>query len=93
MSITRSQLNLGPPQLTRKWLLNRSSARAHLDQQKQLQDQVQMFREWFEQHILLNPKDTTGSREGDTIIVIPDVSFHQKGHILGFSGRMLAFEE
>ncbi|KAJ4381972.1 hypothetical protein N0V85_008609 [Neurospora sp. IMI 360204] len=62
-----------------------SSARAHAKQHKQLQEQVKIFRDWFEQHILK-------SNVADTIIVIPDVSFHQ-GHILGFLGRMVTFED
>ncbi|KAK1780267.1 amidase signature domain-containing protein [Copromyces sp. CBS 386.78] len=68
-----------------------SSARAHEKQHKQLQDQVKTFRDWFEQHILTSKSEDTG--EGDTIIVIPDVSFHPKGHITGFFGRMLGFED
>ncbi|KAK3948138.1 amidase signature domain-containing protein [Pseudoneurospora amorphoporcata] len=68
-----------------------SSARAHEKQHKHLQDQVKTFRDWFEQHILKSKSEDT--EEGDTIIVIPDVSFHPKEHITGFFGRMLGFED
>ncbi|KAK3391819.1 amidase signature domain-containing protein [Sordaria brevicollis] len=62
-----------------------SSAREHEDYQKELLNQLKIFRNWFE-------KDILESNGDDTIIVLPDISFHQ-GHIIGFFGRMLAFED
>lgn len=46
---------------------------------------MKIFRDWFKEHILKSDVD-------DTIIVIPDIDFH-RGHIIGFFGRMLGFEE